>query len=63
VLFGAGGHIAQSIAREALEHDRALAVYRSSGGDVDWTFISPAEEIGPDPRTGQREWEELHLVR
>jgi hypothetical protein len=37
---------------EAAESKRSLDVYRASKNDVDWTFVSPAEEIGPGPRTG-----------
>ena len=38
---------------EALEQREALAVYRSEGTGLDWTFISPAVEIGPGERTGR----------
>ena len=27
-------------------------VYRSADGNLDWTYISPAAEIGPGTRTG-----------
>lgn len=37
---------------EALEGAAALDVYRAAGGDLDWTYISPAAEIGPGERTG-----------
>lgn len=37
---------------EAMEHARALEEYRAFEGDVDWTVISPAAEIGAGPRTG-----------
>lgn len=37
---------------EAAEHRNALQVFRASRGDVDWTFVSPAVEIGEGPRTG-----------
>lgn len=37
---------------EAMQHKQALDVYRASRSDVDWTFMSPAVEIGPGPRTG-----------
>jgi putative NADH-flavin reductase len=38
---------------EAAGHRDALEVYRASGGDLDWTFISPAAVIEPGERTGQ----------
>ncbi len=31
----------------------ALEVYRRAGDDVDWTYISPAEEIAPGERLGR----------
>jgi putative NADH-flavin reductase len=34
----------------ALAHKNALDIYR--GAAVDWTFLSPADWIGPGPRTG-----------
>jgi uncharacterized protein len=37
---------------ESLNQADALAVYRAAGGDIDWTYISPAAEIGPGARTG-----------
>jgi uncharacterized protein len=37
---------------ESLEQADALAVYRTAAGDLDWTYISPAAEIGPGTRTG-----------
>jgi uncharacterized protein len=37
---------------EALDHADALAAYRSDAGGLDWTFISPAAQIGPGTRTG-----------
>ena len=37
---------------ESLSGAEALAVYRSSTGDLDWTYISPAAELGPGTRTG-----------
>jgi putative NADH-flavin reductase len=37
---------------EALAQRDALAVYRGSAGDLDWTYISPAAEIHPGRRTG-----------
>jgi uncharacterized protein len=37
---------------EALEGAAALDVYRGESGDLDWTYISPAAEIGPGERRG-----------
>ncbi|MGW7518195.1 NAD(P)-dependent oxidoreductase [Streptomyces sp. NPDC054796] len=36
---------------EALAHREVLALYRSVE-DLDWTYVSPAPEIGPGERTG-----------
>ncbi|HET8653891.1 MAG TPA: NAD(P)-dependent oxidoreductase [Longimicrobiaceae bacterium] len=38
---------------EAIEGRDALAVYRAEGDGLDWTFLSPAAEIGPGERTGR----------
>jgi putative NADH-flavin reductase len=38
---------------EAQEGADSLAVYRAEGSGVDWTFLSPAAEIGPGERTGK----------
>lgn len=38
---------------EARAQAEALAVYRSEAGLVDWTYVSPAAEIGDGPRTGR----------
>src|SRR6185312_11241035 len=38
---------------ESLDQADALAVYRGSAGNLDWTYISPAAEIGPGTRTGR----------
>ncbi|HEX6628031.1 MAG TPA: NAD(P)-dependent oxidoreductase [Gemmatimonadaceae bacterium] len=38
---------------EAREGADSLDVYRSEGGGLDWTFISPAAEIFPGQRTGE----------
>jgi uncharacterized protein len=38
---------------EALAQRDALAVYRTEGGNLDWTYLSPAAEIGPGKRTGK----------
>ncbi|MCX4989652.1 MULTISPECIES: NAD(P)-dependent oxidoreductase [unclassified Streptomyces] len=38
---------------EALAHRDALAFYRAYVDDLDWTYISPAAEIGPGERTGE----------
>jgi putative NADH-flavin reductase len=37
---------------EALEGREALEVWRTQGGGLDWSFLSPAAEIGPGERTG-----------
>ena len=38
---------------EAREGAESLAVLRADGAGVDWTFLSPAAEIGPGERTGR----------
>lgn len=38
---------------EALEGKAALEAWRSSGAGLDWTYVSPAAEIGPGARTGK----------
>jgi putative NADH-flavin reductase len=38
---------------ESLNSADALEVYRSSAGDLDWTYISPGAEFGPGTRTGR----------
>lgn len=38
---------------EAQEGADSLDVYRKEGSGVDWTFLSPAAEIGPGSRTGR----------
>jgi len=38
---------------EALDGREALKVFREEGGGLDWTFISPAVEIGPGERKGR----------
>jgi len=37
---------------EALDGREALGVWRAEGDGLDWTFLSPAVEIGPGERTG-----------
>ncbi len=37
---------------ESLESAAALEVYRSAADGVDWTYVSPAAEMGPGTRTG-----------
>jgi putative NADH-flavin reductase len=37
---------------EAVEGADALDVYRGEGEGLEWTFVSPAAEIGPGERTG-----------
>jgi hypothetical protein len=38
---------------EAKEGADSLDVYRKQGAGVEWTFLSPAAEIGPGERTGK----------
>ncbi|HET7463409.1 MAG TPA: NAD(P)-dependent oxidoreductase [Longimicrobium sp.] len=38
---------------EAIEGRDSLNVYRSEAQGLDWTFVSPAAEIGPGERTGK----------
>jgi uncharacterized protein len=38
---------------ESISQADALAVYRAAPGDIDWTYISPAAEIGPGARTSR----------
>jgi putative NADH-flavin reductase len=38
---------------ESLDQADALAVYRTAADRLDWTYISPAAEIGPGTRTGR----------
>jgi putative NADH-flavin reductase len=38
---------------EAVEGRDALAVFRAEGEGLDWTFLSPAAEIGAGERTGR----------
>jgi putative NADH-flavin reductase len=38
---------------EAIEGREALAAWRTEGQGLDWTFLSPAAEIGPGERTGK----------
>jgi putative NADH-flavin reductase len=38
---------------ESLDSAAALDVYRSSAGDLDWTYVSPGAELAPGPRTGK----------
>jgi hypothetical protein len=38
---------------EALEGREALEVWRTEGEGLDWSFLSPAAEIGPGERTGR----------
>jgi uncharacterized protein len=37
---------------EAIAQRDALEVFRQEGGDLDWTYISPAGEVEPGKRTG-----------
>ena len=36
---------------ESLDSAAALDVYRAAPADLDWTYISPAAEMGPGKRT------------
>ena len=38
---------------ESLDSAAALDVYRTTAGDLDWTYISPGAEMGPGTRTGR----------
>jgi hypothetical protein len=38
---------------EAGEAAAALDIYKADGGKLDWTYLSPAAEIGPGKRTGK----------
>jgi putative NADH-flavin reductase len=38
---------------EAIEGREALDIWRSEANGLDWTFLSPAAEIGPGNRTGE----------
>ncbi|MET7679256.1 NAD(P)H-binding protein [Streptomyces sp. NPDC005423] len=38
---------------EARAHADVLAFYRTLDDDLDWTYVSPAAEIGPGRRTGR----------
>ncbi len=51
-LFDAPGfpEVYKAEAREGID---SLDVYRNESGDLDWTCISPAAEIGPGERTGK----------
>jgi putative NADH-flavin reductase len=51
-LFDAPGfpEVYKAEAREGID---SLDVYRNESGDLDWTFISPAAEVGPGERTGK----------
>jgi putative NADH-flavin reductase len=51
-LFDAPG-FPEAYKAEAREGIDSLDVYRNESGDLDWTFISPAAEIGPGERTGK----------
>jgi hypothetical protein len=43
----------QAYKAEALEGREALGIWRSEAAGLDWTFLSPAIEIGPGERTGK----------
>ena len=42
----------ESYKAEALEGREALGIWRTEAEGLDWTFLSPAIEIGPGERTG-----------
>lgn len=41
----------------------ALAIYRSYQGPVEWSYLSPSDEIGPGERTGEVELGHDRLLR
>ena len=43
----------EAYAVEAREAREALAVWRNEADGLDWTYLSPAAEIGPGERTGK----------
>lgn len=43
----------QAYLPEALAHRAVLEFYRTAASDLDWTYVSPAAEIGPGERTGR----------
>jgi putative NADH-flavin reductase len=43
----------QEYKAESLNSAESLQVYRTSSGNLDWTFISPGAEFGPGTRTGR----------
>ncbi len=47
----------------AQAHADALAIYRAYAGDVDWTYLSPANLIAPGERTGHYRTGTEQLVR
>jgi uncharacterized protein len=47
---------------EALQGRQALEVWRTEGAGLDWTFLSPAAEIGPGERTGCYRTTDDHLL-
>jgi putative NADH-flavin reductase len=48
---------------EAIEGRDALGIWRSEADGLDWTYVSPAAEIGPGERTGRyRSTDESLLV-
>jgi putative NADH-flavin reductase len=51
-LFDAPG-FPEAYKAEAREGIEALEVLRAEGAGVDWTYVSPAAEVGPGTRTGK----------
>lgn len=51
-LFDAPG-FPEAYKAEAREGIEALDVFRAEGAGVDWTYVSPAAEVGPGTRTGK----------
>jgi uncharacterized protein len=47
---------------EAKEGLEALEIWRAEGGGLDWTYLSPAAEIGPGTRTGTYRTTDDHLL-
>ena len=48
---------------EAREGREALAVWRNEADGLDWTYLSPAVEIGPGQRTGKYRTTEDAVLR
>ena len=48
---------------EALEGREALRIWRTDAQGLDWTFLSPAVEIGPGERTGRYRTTDETIIR